>query len=96
MIFIAMVLIAAVAASVLIQISRVLKEKAQSTGEEATAEVASNFVVKNVEGIRGNDSGSLSAAIDLVELRISLSAGGDPIDLSRLVLTISDGTQRNK
>lgn len=94
-IFIAMVLVAAVAAAVLIQTSGVLQERAQSTGEEAVSEVSSNFGLESVVGIRGNDSGSLSDNIDLIEIQLGVSAGGQPMDLSQLVVTIGDGTTSN-
>ncbi len=94
-IFIAMVLVAAVAAAVLIQTSGVLQEKAQSTGEEAVAEVSSNFGIESAVGIRGNSSGNLSGNIDLIEIHLGVSAGGDPMDLSQLVITIDDGTNSN-
>ncbi|MBP2031220.1 flagellin FlaB [Methanohalophilus levihalophilus] len=94
-IFIAMVLVAAVAAAVLIQTSGVLQEKAQSTGEQATAEVSSNFGLEGVVGIRGNSSGSLSSYVDMIEIQLAVSAGGEPMDLSQLVVTIGDGTTSN-
>ncbi|ATU07968.1 archaellin/type IV pilin N-terminal domain-containing protein [Methanohalophilus portucalensis] len=96
-IFIAMVLVAAIAAAVLIQTSGVLQQKAQSTGEEATAEVSSNMKVLGIEGVRADDSSddNLSDYIDLLEVQTSVSAGGDPMDLGELVITISDGTNTN-
>ncbi|MCZ7383309.1 MAG: hypothetical protein O8C63_01000 [Candidatus Methanoperedens sp.] len=73
-IFIAMVLVAAVAAAVLIQTSGVLQQKAQQTGKEATAEVSSNLKVVSVVG---NVTGG---AIDKLDVLIEVSAGGNPID----------------
>ncbi|MCX9024930.1 MAG: hypothetical protein OIN85_02405 [Candidatus Methanoperedens sp.] len=77
-IFIAMVLVAAVAAAVLIQTSGVLQQKAQQTGKEATAEVSSNLKIVSVVGhVTGG-------AIDIMNLSIEVSAGGNPIDTSTL------------
>jgi flagellin FlaB len=95
-IFIAMVLVAAVAAAVLIQTSGNLQQRAQSTGQEATAEVSSNMDIKAIEGIRGsNNSENLSETIDFLKVRLSSSAGATEMDLSQLVVTVSDADQRN-
>ncbi|MFO8077633.1 MAG: archaellin/type IV pilin N-terminal domain-containing protein, partial [Thermoplasmatota archaeon] len=49
-IFIAMVLVAGIAASVLIQTSSRLESQAMTTGEETTAEVATGLSVESVSG----------------------------------------------
>ena len=49
-IFIAMVLVAAVAASVLISTANKVSEQAQNTGDQAINNVASGFVVQDVTG----------------------------------------------
>jgi flagellin FlaB len=91
-----MVLVAAVAAAVLIQTSGNLQQRAQSTGQEATAEVSSNMDIKAIEGIRGsNNSENLSETIDFLKVRLSSSAGATEMDLSQLVVTISDADERN-
>ncbi|AEH60426.1 flagellin [Methanosalsum zhilinae DSM 4017] len=97
-IFIAMVLVAAVAAAVLIQTSGVLQQRAQQTGAEATQEVSSNLDIKSIEGIRANatgDSQNLSDTVDLLRLQIGLQAGSSPVDMNQVVVTISDGSQTN-
>jgi flagellin-like protein len=100
-IFIAMVLVAAVAAAVLIQTSGVLQQKAQTTGKEATKEVSSNIDIDSIEGWRGgiqastSDPDTFSSTIYRLDLRISLKVGSEPVDMNQAVLTITDGTTTN-
>ena len=100
-IFIAMVLVAAVAAAVLIQTSGVLQQKAQTTGKEATKEVSSNIDLDSIEGWRGglNASSSVedtfSSQIYRIDLRASLKVGSEPVDMNQVVITITDGTTTN-
>ncbi|MFA4957002.1 MAG: archaellin/type IV pilin N-terminal domain-containing protein [Candidatus Methanoperedens sp.] len=88
-IFIAMVLVAAVAAAVLIQTSGILQQKAQQTGKEATAEVSSNLKIVSVVG---NVSGS---TIDYLTVLAELSAGGNPIDINTTKFKYIDNTTAN-
>lgn len=83
-IFIAMVLVAAVAAAVLIQTSGVLQQKAQQTGKEATQEVSSNIKIVNVVGFRA-DSGT-STTVSKLNVSIELTAGGHDIDFNQVVI----------
>ncbi len=95
-IFIAMVLVAAVAAAVLIQTSGVLQQKAQSTGKEATQEVSSNLMVKNIEGVRAKiNSTSMADNISLLKLKVALNVGSSPVDVNQVVISITDGTTTN-
>ena len=100
-IFIAMVLVAAVAAAVLIQTSGVLQQKAQTTGKEATKEVSSNIDLDSIEGWRGglNASSSVedtfSSQIYRLDVRASLKVGSEPVDMNQVVITITDGTTTN-
>ncbi|WP_342305255.1 archaellin/type IV pilin N-terminal domain-containing protein [Methanolobus sp. ZRKC5] len=95
-IFIAMVLVAAVAAAVLIQTSGVLQQKAQSTGKQATQEVSSNLMVKGVEGVRAkNTSVDMSSTVDLLKLKVGLNVGSAPVDVNQVVVSITDGTTAN-
>jgi flagellin FlaB len=88
-VFIAMVLVAGIAASVLIQTSANLESQAMATGQETTAEVASGLAVVNIEG--SNSSGSV------VKLAIAVRprAGSKDIDLSQTVIEISDSDTKN-
>ena len=95
-IFIAMVLVAAVAAAVLIQTSGVLQQKAQATGKQATQEVSSNLIVKSIEGVRANNaSADMSGTIDLLKLRVGLNVGSAPVDVNQVVVSITDGAIAN-
>jgi len=87
-VFIAMVLVAAVAAAVLINTTGTLQQRAQATGKEATAEVASNLKVTGIYGVRNETD------VDLWDLKINveLSAGAVPIDITELILRYSDGS----
>ncbi len=81
-VFIAMVLVAAVAAAVLIQTSGVLQQKAQQTGKEATAEVASNLKVSSVVGQTNSENNYVQA----LNITVELAAGGSPIDFSKVIV----------
>ncbi|HWG89582.1 MAG TPA: archaellin/type IV pilin N-terminal domain-containing protein [Candidatus Thermoplasmatota archaeon] len=91
-VFIAMVLVAAVAAAVLINTSGSLQQRASATGKDATQEVSSNMMVEGVYGVRSNAGGSLSSTIDNVTINLGLQAGAVPIDLNQLRIRWSDGT----
>jgi archaeal flagellin FlaB len=86
-VFIAMVLVAAVAAAVLINTTGTLQQRAQSTGKEATQEVSSNLKVLNIYGAR-----NASTDIWKLQINVELSAGALPMDLTKLVIRYSDGT----
>jgi flagellin FlaB len=83
-IFIAMVLVAAVAAAVLIQTSGVLQHKAQQTGKEATAEVSSNLKIVNVVGTRVDSV--LTTPVSTLDIAVELSAGGSTIDFNQVII----------
>lgn len=80
-IFIAMVLVAAVAAAVLIQTSGVLQQKAQQTGKEATSEVSSNMKIVSVVGTRTTDN-----PVNTLNTSLELSAGGSQIDFKQVIV----------
>ena len=95
-IFIAMVLVAAVAAAVLIQTSGVLQQKAQSTGKQATQEVSSNLMIKSIEGVRAKNSSTVLATnISLLKMKVGLNVGSSPVDMNQVVISITDGTTTN-
>jgi archaeal flagellin FlaB len=83
-IFIAMVLIAGIAASVLIQTSTRLETQALRTGSQTITSVASGIMIHAVEGY--NESG----VITLLAIEIKPRAGSPDIDLDTTVIEISD------
>ena len=90
-VFIAMVLVAAIAAGVLINTAGLLQAQAQSTGEETTSQVSDRVAVGEAVGFDTNGS----ARIDTINVSMRLAAGADPINLSKASYTIeTDGTAR--
>ena len=90
-IFIAMVLVAAVAAAVLIQTSGVLQQRATETGKEATAEVSSNIGVETIIGERITAS---SSNLQWINISIKVMAGAGDIDISQMRVVIQNETTR--
>ncbi|MBA2849928.1 flagellin FlaB [Methanococcus maripaludis] len=88
-IFIAMVLVAAIAASVIINTAGKLQHKASTVGEESTEQVASGIQVVKVMG----HVDTASELVDKVGIIVTPNVGGE-IDLSATVLTLSDGEQK--
>ena len=87
-VFIAMVLVAGIAASVLIQTSTRLEMQALKTGAETTDEVASGIKVEGIEGY--NSSGSITK----MAVEITSRAGSPDIDLAQAVLEVSDSSSK--
>jgi len=87
-IFIAIVLVAAVAASVIISTAYILQQQAQDTANQAIAEVSTGFRVVDVFGDRLNES---NLAIQVVYLKLGLMSGSTPIDFTDVVIEIDDG-----
>ncbi|MDO9517565.1 MAG: flagellin [Methanosarcinaceae archaeon] len=90
-IFIAMVLVAATAASVLIQTSGVLQQKAQSTGRAAIQDVSSNIEVMQIIGSRSDTS---SNDFDYVNITMKVMAGAGTIDVGSFVLALQNQSKR--
>jgi flagellin FlaB len=81
-IFIAMVLVAAVAAGVLVNTSGLLQSQAQDTGADAQAQVSNQI---DVVSATGEDTGS-DGSIDQLRLVVKKSPGSDPIDLNEATI----------
>jgi len=83
-IFIAMLLVAAVAAGVLIQTNAALQEKALTTGDQAKGQISTNVRVIEVSATDGSDGD-----IEYYNQIMKLSPGSEPIKLSQALLTMN-------
>ena len=89
-VFIAMVLVAGIAASVLIQTSTQLEAQALSTGYETTHEVAGGIAVFDIEG----HVDATQTGIDGLAITVRTRAGSPNTDLNETVIMLSDGTTK--
>ncbi len=87
-IFIAMVLVSAVAAGVLLKTSGGLQQKATVTGEQATKEVSTNIKVMDVLGYVNDTT---QEKINAIILRVQLAAGSGDVRYSDIILAYQSG-----
>ena len=89
-VFIAMVLVAAIAAAVLINTAGYLQEQATRTGEESTAAVTDGLDISTVVGnVTSLDEGDF---VDVVGINAELKPGSDNLDLTSLTIDYEDGS----
>jgi flagellin FlaB len=89
-IFIAMVLVAGIAASVLVQVANTLQMQALYTGQETIDEVATGMAVVDVEGHVENQSNGM----DKVTIGVRARAGSGDIDLSQTVIELANNESK--
>ena len=82
-VFIAMVLVAAIAAGVLINTAGFLQSQAEATGQESTDLVSERIDVTSEVGIVGNNS---TGELESINITVSGAAGADQIDLSEATI----------
>ncbi|MFZ3060469.1 MAG: archaellin/type IV pilin N-terminal domain-containing protein [Candidatus Methanoperedens sp.] len=87
-IFIAMVLVAAVAATVLIYTTGALQQKASKTSKEATQQISTNIIVEQVLGNRS--SSAISYLDNGLIIRVKPDVGTTSIDLRQMIITVWD------
>ncbi len=90
-IFIAMIIVAAVAATVLIQTAYQLQQQAEETGNIAIQDVATGFKIIHIGGIVDNSTPA-NPKISVIEIKVGLIAGSPAIDLDNVLIEITDGT----
>lgn len=88
-VFIAMILVAAVAAGVLVRTSTNLQEQAESTGDDAKSRVSTAL---ETVGVFGQRNATTTSLIDNVTIHVQLSSGSPALDLDKLRIRWSDGT----
>jgi len=93
-IFIAMVLVAAVAATVLIYTTGALQQKATKTSKEATQQISSNIIVDKVLGDRDDGTGSINDSIQSLLIRMRTDVGTTSIDLRQVIVSVMDKDTR--
>ena len=76
-VFIALVLVAAIAAGVLINTAGFLQTQAEQTGQESTDQVANNIQLVSAEG-QGDET---NQEVNTVEATLQLAPGSDPVRL---------------
>lgn len=79
-VFIAMVLVAAIAAGVLINTAGFLQTQAEDTGEESTAAVANNLLVLSEVGVYDGDN------VSSINLTVQKAAGASDINLEQITI----------
>ncbi|CAC12527.1 flagellin B3 precursor related protein [Thermoplasma acidophilum] len=89
-VFIAMILVAAVAASVLIHTAGILQQKASSTGTTTIQQVASGVVITQILGYDYANPPE-AGGISYLAIFVTINSGGSSVDLSNTTITLSVG-----
>jgi flagellin-like protein len=93
-VFIAMVLVAAIAAGVLVNTAGFLQEQSQQTGQDATNEVSDGVRVLSTVGIQDQDADSGTPEIDQVEVTIKKRPGSGAVDLDSTTFRYVAGSNK--
>ncbi len=90
-VFIAMVLVAGIAASVLIQTSGKLETQAMKAGQETIAEVSTGLAIDKIYGYNE----STASKVNYLLIAVRLRAGSSDVDISQTTIEISDSDTKN-
>jgi flagellin FlaB len=87
-IFIALVLVAAVAASVLIHTAGILQQRADSTGTTTIRQVSTGIVVDQILGYDGSTPAE-AGGVEYVAIFLSDNTGGSSVNLANVSVTLT-------
>ena len=87
-IFIAMILVAGMAASILIETMNSLEQTALKSGQETLKDISSGLKVTHISGFNNG------TVIDQIAIFIELTAGSDMIDLTETYISLSDTSKQ--
>ena len=88
-IFIALILVAAIAASVLIQTSSNLQSKSLDVGNDAQGRVSNSLDIIQVRGVNASDNVIDGSGVDSIYIMVRLSAGSEDMRLTDLVINLN-------
>jgi flagellin FlaB len=86
--FIAAILVSAVAASVLIQTANEVREQARATGDQAVHSIATGLQAIEVVG----QANAGWTAIGALKIFVRLNAGSEPLDVKGLTISLTGGS----
>ncbi|MGM0591086.1 MAG: archaellin/type IV pilin N-terminal domain-containing protein [Halobacteriota archaeon] len=94
-VFIAMVLVAAIAAGVLVNTAGLLQETAEETGQESQEQVTNRIQIVNTYAVT---AASGTASVDNVNFTVMPSPGAEPIDLDTATIEVitDDGAEQSQ
>ena len=87
-VFIALVLVAAIAAGVLINTAGFLQTQAESTGEESTQQVSTNLVFLSTTGVVVEDGDGEPAGVKAFNTTVQLGPGSSAINLDDSTVSV--------
>ncbi|MCX8173136.1 MAG: hypothetical protein N3F63_00785 [Thermoplasmata archaeon] len=93
-VFIAMILVAAIAAAVIISAVFSLQQQAENAASGAQNKVSNALQVRIIEGVRTGTP--LSNTIDYLQIQVALAPGSNPINMADVIIKIVTGNKETE